>query len=70
MPSEVTVDFDDSCGDVIEHRSYFDALERYDGRGTGYPDGTSSIIISDFSILNLVRELKREGIKLIRFREL
>jgi len=70
MPYEVVVDFDDRNADVVTSRAYFSALEKYGGGiGTGHIDGTSSIIVSDFSILNSVRELKREGIKLIKFSE-
>ena len=71
MQYEVTFAFDDSRGDAGAHRAYFSALEKYSlTMGSGHPDGTSSVIVSDFSILNLVRDLKQEGIKLIRFREL
>ncbi len=68
---EVFFDFDDRDADVVTSRAYFSALEKYGGGlGICHQEGTSSMIVPDFSILNLVRELKLEGIKLIRFSEL
>ncbi len=70
MPYEVVVDFDDRDADVVTSRAYFSALEKYGGGlGICHQDGISSMIVPDFSILNLVRELKREGIKPIKFSE-
>jgi hypothetical protein len=71
MAYEITVNFDDADTDVVAKEVYFSVLAKYGGGcGIGHSDGTSSMIVSDFSVLNAVRELKREGIKLIRFSEL
>ena len=68
MAYEITVDFDDEDTDVVTKEVYFSVLARYGGGvGTGHSDGTSSMIVPDLSVLNAVRELKREGIKLISF---
>jgi hypothetical protein len=66
MAYEITVDFDDADTDVVAKEVYFSVLAKYGGgAGTGHSDGTSSMIVSDLSILNTVRELKRGGIKLV-----
>jgi len=68
MPYEITVDFDDENADIVAKEAYFSVLGKYGGgAGIGHSDGTSSMIVPDLSVLNAVRELKWEGIRLVSF---
>jgi hypothetical protein len=55
---DVRVAFDDECADVVTHKTYFKALDKYNAFGTGHSNGTSTMsFLSKPDLTKLKRDL-------------
>ena len=68
---EVEVAFDDRVADVVNQRTYFDALDKYDAVGMGHDrTGTSSMFILSEKPLSIDELTKNLGdIEILRISE-